>query len=197
MSLVHSGASASIPGETEAASLFAIPTSKKAEPHQNGADTSDIWLTPPSIIEALGGSDSFDLDPATPDVMPWATAKARYTIADNGLTSPWAGRIWLNPPYSRPAYSRFMGRMAAHNHGTALIFARTETRDFFDTVWSRASALLFLKGRLSFLRPDGRPSNGNSGAPSVLCAYGEADAQILRGCGLEGAFVDLRLQAAA
>lgn len=190
---------AKIPGQTEAAvELFDLPTvSKKAEPHHSGQDTSDIWLTPPFVIDALGGPENFDLDPATPPVMPWPTAKRRYTIEDNGLTSAWQGRVWPNPPYSRPDYSRFMGRMADHNHGTALIFARTETRTFFDCVWNTATALLFLAGRLNFYGPDGKPGKANAGAPSVLCAYGDADAEILRACGLEGAFVDLRLRVAA
>lgn len=164
----------------------------KAAPHHSGTDTSDIWLTPPFIIDALGGPESFDLDPATPHVMPWPTAKRRYTIEDNGLTSAWSGRVWLNPPYSRPAYARFMGRMADHNHGTALIFARTETRSFFDCVWHRASAVLFLAGRLNFYGPDGKPGGANAGAPSVLVAYGEADAAILKSCGLDGQFVQLQ-----
>jgi hypothetical protein len=168
------------------------PVVTKAEPHHSGADTSDIWLTPPYIIEALGGPESFDLDPATPLVMPWPTAKRRYTIEDNGLTSAWEGRVWLNPPYSRPAYSRFMGRMAEHGRGTALIFARTETRTFFDCVWDRASALLFLAGRLNFYTAEGKLGGANAGAPSVLCAYGEVDADILKSCGLDGQFVRLR-----
>ncbi len=179
-------------GGSGVSSLFDLePVAIKAEPHHSGQDTSDIWLTPPFIIDALGGPDSFDLDPATPLTMPWPTAKRRYTIEDNGLTSAWMGRVWLNPPYSRPAYSRFMGRMADHGHGTALIFARTETRTFFDCVWDRASALLFLAGRLNFYTAEGRPGGANAGAPSVLCAYGEADAAVLESCGLDGRFVRL------
>ena len=195
--LVHSGF-ASIPGEGEVAGLFNIPAVEvKSAPHHSGQDTSDIWLTPPFIIDALGGADSFDLDPATPLTMPWPTAKRRYTIEDNGLTSAWAGRVWLNPPYSRPAYSRFMGRMAEHGHGTALIFARTETRTFSDAVWKAATAVLFLAGRLNFYGPDGKPGKANAGAPSVLCAYGDTDAEILRCSGLDGAFIDLRRSLAA
>lgn len=163
---------------------------KKAQPHQNGADTSDVWLTPRRILDPLG---PFDLDPCTPPEQPWPTAARRYTEADNGLIKPWEGRVWMNPPYSRPAYSQFMARMAEHDWGIALIFARTETRDFFAHVWESASGLLFLKGRVAFHRPDGSLGIGNSGAPSVLCAYGIEDADILASCGLAGAFVPLRL----
>jgi hypothetical protein len=162
-----------------------------SQPHHNGWNTSDVWLTPPSVIDALGGPDSFDLDPATPPVQPWPTARARYTEADDGLAQPWFGRVWLNPPYSRPAFSRFMARMADHDQGVALIFARTETREFFGCVWERAAGLLFLRGRLRFLAPDGTVGHANSGAPSVLCAYGADEAERLAFCGLAGQFVPL------
>jgi hypothetical protein len=46
-------------------------------------------------------------------------------------------------------------------------------------VWSKADGLLFLHGRLHFHYPDGTRAAANSGAPSVLVAYGQRDAQIL------------------
>lgn len=151
---------------------------------------TDEWLTPPSLIAALG---EFDLDPAAPAVRPWPTARQHYTEADNGLLLPWHGRIWLNPPYSNPLIGRFMGRMAEHGCGTALIFARTETETFFRFVWEAATALRFLAGRLHFHKVDGSRAPGNAGAPSVLVAYGDSDAQVLGDCSIEGQFVPLRL----
>lgn len=162
----------------------------KKQPHQNGRDTSDVWLTPREILAQLG---PFDLDPCTPSLQPWPTARRRFTEADDGLAQPWEGRVWLNPPYSRPAYSRFMARMANHGWGTSLIFARTETRDFFAHVWRRAHACLFIEGRLFFHDEAGRRATANAGAPSVLCAYGQDDADILASCGIAGHFVPLRL----
>lgn len=163
------------------------------EPHHNGAGASDVWLTPAPVIAALGGWASFDLDPCASAVQPWPTALERYTEADDGLARDWFGRVWLNPPYSRPGFTRFMDRMAAHDRGVALIFARTETREFFRCVWERASGLLFLRGRLTFHHEDGSPGKGNGGAPSVLCAYGADDAERLAFCGLDGQFVPLSL----
>ena len=61
---------------------------------------------------------------------------------------------------------------------------------FFDSVWSRATALLFLKGRLSFCDTAGKPG-GTAGAPSVLIAYGDEAARRLLGCKLAGAYVQL------
>lgn len=156
--------------------------------HESAVNQTDIWLTPPHIIKALG---SFDLDPCTPSTMPWLTAKRRYTKADDGLTSPWAGRVWLNPPYSKEAVL-WLRKLAKHGYGTALIFARTETVWFRETVWQTADALLFLYGRVSFCRADGQPGNSNAGAPSCLIAYGPEDALALQRCGLEGYFVQLK-----
>mgnify|MGYP001616450467 CR=1 FL=1 len=44
---------------------------------------------------------------------------------------------------------------------------------------TKASAILFLKGRLSFCSPDGTPAKHNSGGPSCLVAYGDEAAERL------------------
>lgn len=159
--------------------------------HSNRPQTVE-WLTPPAILDALGGAASFDLDPATPEVQPWPTARHRFTKADDGLGQDWFGRVWMNPPYTNGIIGRWLEKLAAHGRGTTIIFARTETDAFFRHVWERASALLFLRGRLNFHYPDGTRAKANSGAPTVLCAYGMQDADILAFCGLNGQFVPLR-----
>jgi hypothetical protein len=83
-----------------------------------------IWLTPPSILQFLG---RFDLDPcAAPSPRPWPTATQHIELPEDGLSLPWAGRVWLNPPYDE-TLDKWMERMAAHKSGIALTFARTET----------------------------------------------------------------------
>lgn len=161
--------------------------------HQSARMKNDEWLTPPHVLRALG---QFDLDPCAPVVRPWPMADRHYTAEDDGLAHPWAGRVWLNPPYGLEAAS-WLARLAAHGTGTALIFARTETAMFSEHVWSKAHALLFLRGRLHFHYVDGARAAVNGGAPSVLIAYGERDAEILKTCGLPGAFVPLAEQRAA
>jgi hypothetical protein len=157
--------------------------------HQSAAMKNDEWLTPPSVLAALG---PFDLDPCAPIVRPWPTAARHYTSTDNGLLQPWRGRVFLNPPYGPPPIvGPWMKRMALHNQGTALIFARTETDLFFETVWNRAAAVLFLRGRLYFHYVDGQQAGANAGAPSVLVAYGSADADILEACSIKGQFLRL------
>jgi hypothetical protein len=156
--------------------------------HHSATMLSDVWLTPPHIIDALG---EFDLDPcAAPEPRPWRTAERHVALPDDGLAMPWEGRVWLNPPYSREAV-KWLRKMAKHGFGTALLFARTETEWFFETVWREASAILFLEGRLYFHRPDGVRAPANAGAPSCLVTYGQYDARRLGMSGLKGAFVKL------
>ncbi len=163
--------------------------------HHSSAAKSVVWLTPPGIIESLGGWQSFDLDPcAAPAPRPWPTAQTMNGQADaNGLLIDWFGRVWLNPPYSSAEIVRWLRRLADHGRGTALIFARTETEAFRREVWERAHGLLFLYGRLHFHSAEGRRAVKNSGAPSVLCAYGQDDLDRLAASGIEGALVPLRL----
>lgn len=136
--------------------------------HQSTRMETDVWLTPPEILEDLG---PFDLDPCASLNRPWDTAAKHYTIDDDGLAQPWEGFVWMNPPYGRQT-GTWLERLALHGHGIALIFARTETRMFTEHVWPHASALRFLAGRVTFRYPDGTPAPNNGGAPSVLIGYG-------------------------
>jgi hypothetical protein len=149
---------------------------------------TEVWLTPPYILEALG---AFDLDPCASVDRPWDTARHHYTIEDNGLEQEWFGRVWLNPPYG-PKLGPFLEKLSNHSGGgVALVFARTETRAFFDYVWDRATAIFFIKGRIKFHKPNGELA-GTSGSPSVLIAYGEAEAKVLENCKLKGKFLRIR-----
>lgn len=161
---------------------FGIPGNVPLQPYK------DEWLTPPSILCALG---PFDLDPCAPVDRPWPTAETHFTIRDDGLSKDWSefGRVWLNAPYSN--WWTWTERLACHGNGIALVFARTDTAAFARTVWSSATALLFLRGRLKFYYSNGVESAKNGGAPSVLVAYGDECAEVLRTCGLKGHVVDL------
>ena len=99
-------------------------------------------------------------------------------------------RVWLNPPYGLEA-AQWLARCADHGNAMALIFARTETRMFFDHVWPKAQAVLFLEGRLYFHHVCGRRASANAGAPSVLVAYGSANAECLKSCTLAGRYLAL------
>ena len=156
--------------------------------HQETMGKTDVWLTPPYIIDAVG---PFDLDPCAAIDQPWQTAATMFTVHDDGLMRDWHGNVWLNPPYNRDIIGTWMERLASHGEGMALVFARTETEWFFNTVWGRASGLLFIEGRLFFHYPDGRRAPHNAGAPSVLVSYGRQNRTRLAESGLQGAFLAL------
>jgi len=154
--------------------------------HTKNKITQDEWLTPPHIIEALG---EFDLDPCAPVDRPWPTAKKHLTYLDNGHLQEWNGRVWCNPPYSWK--EAWLNRLVMHGNGIAMIFARTETQDFFNYVWPCADGLLFIRGRVTFYDVSGTEGKYNGGAPSVLIAYGEQNNEALANCDLKGKFINL------
>jgi hypothetical protein len=143
------------------------------------------WLTPPGIIGALG---EFDLDPCAPVVRPFDTARHHFTVVEDGLLRPWFGRVWCNPPYGREI-GGWLKRMAGHGNGVLLVFARTETENFFRYVWPVALGIMFLRGRLTFLNVDGSVPVNHAGAPSCLVAYGRENAEVLKNSGLRGKFL--------
>jgi hypothetical protein len=137
---------------------------------------NDEWLTPPEILSALG---EFDLDPCAPVSPPWLTARVHFDKNIDGLEQPWAGRVWLNPPFGREAV-KWLRKLVQHGNGIALIPARTETAMFYECVWNVADAVCFLKGRPHFHYVTGERAKANSGAPIVLIAYGQHNADALR-----------------
>lgn len=151
--------------------------------HQSHHAQTTTWLTPLHIVCALG---HFDMDPC--GYPGWDTAEHLIYPPDDGLAVPWDGRVWLNPPYGREVWT-WLDRLAQHGHGTALIFARTETEGFVEQVWGKATAVRFLHGRLHFHRPDGTRAPANAGAPSVLVAYGPQDAAALARASVPGTFL--------
>jgi hypothetical protein len=151
--------------------------------HMPTSDTSDTWLTPPAIPAAPG---RFALDPcAASSPRPWATADTHVELPADGLTVDWVGRVWLNPPYGREM-GPWLEKLANHGDGVACIFARTETDDWHEYVWPKASGILFIRGRINFYFPDGSRAKKNAGAPTVLVAYGASNVESPAHTGITG-----------
>lgn len=151
------------------------------------AGRNDRWLTPLSIVRALG---RFDLDPcAAPN---HDTAEERWTPEEvgDGLSMPWHGRVWLNPPYGREARV-WVERLVDHGTGTALLPVATGTKLWQDVLFPNASGILFYRHRVNFLRRDGEVDEMVSPAASALIAFGAADGEALATSGIPG--VPLRM----
>ena len=120
----------------------------------------------------------------------WSTAKKMYNKDDDGLKQEWSGRVWLNPPYSRPLINLFVRKLAEHGNGIALLFNRCDNKMFHDIIFKKASGIKFLRKRINFYRPDG--TTGDSpGCGSVLVSFGVENARILRDSKIEGVFLSI------
>lgn len=146
--------------------------------HRSGTNT---WLTPKWLLNALG---EFDLDPcAAPEPRPFPSAKRMIAESDaDGLAEPWSGRVWLNPPYGKFA-RLWLEKLEQHGNGIALVFARTDTA-WLQPILDR-NGVFFLKGRVNFLRTDGRAGGGAS-TPSILIPFGRKNIGAILTSDLEG-----------
>jgi len=150
--------------------------------HESTHNESKEWYTPKHIFDALG--IQFDLDVCSPgkDIIPWIPARHHLTIFENGLTYPWHGNVWMNPPYGSDT-PRWMEKLNRHGNGIALVFARCDTLWFHDFV-PQADAICFLKGRVQFVKQDKASDyiagtykpEGGCGAGSMLIAFGKYNA---------------------
>lgn len=131
-------------------------------PHVARRSGNDEWRTPPRYLEAarevLG---SIDLDPASSAA---ANADVRaatfYDEEADGLSLPWRGRVWLNPPYSTGRVEAFVARLvelyAEDDVEAAIVLVNnaTDTR-WFQALLGSASAFCFHAGRIRFVAADG------------------------------------------
>lgn len=116
---------------------------------ERSAKPTDEWYTPKEIIDALG---KFDLDPCAPVYPLWKTADVMYNKDNDGLRQEWFGRVWLNPPYSKPLMWQFVERLSEHGNGIALLFNRCDSNKFQDIIFERATAMKFLRNRIIAVR---------------------------------------------
>ena len=145
--------------------------------HDSANNQTIDWYTPKSIFDSLGVV--FDLDPCAPKGgVPWIPAKKFYSLEDDGLTQPWSGNVWLNPPYGRQTID-WLERMDAHRQGIALVFARTDCKWFHDYC-AKATAINFIKGRIKFVDGLGVTGNSGAGAGSMLIAWGDQNANAIK-----------------
>ncbi len=133
--------------------------------------TSDDYWTPKWIFDAIGLT--FDLDVACPPEGPAHTpCHAYYTQADNGLTSPWHGRVFMNPPYSNA--SAWVNKWLDHGNGIAITVVGKSK--WGDRLWNQSDGIVLLKQDMHFVQ-------GRIPWPIIVSAMGQDNARALTALG--------------
>ena len=113
------------------------------------SDSSD-WETPQELFDKLNA----EFGPFTLDVCATkANAKCPtfFTPEQDGLSQPWSGTCWMNPPYGRSIAKWMSKAYLASLHGATvvcLVPARTDTAWWHD--FAMKGSVRFLRGRLRF-----------------------------------------------
>jgi hypothetical protein len=100
-----------------------------------GSSQSVQWYTPPHIVDlAVATLGEIDLDPCWHPDSP-VRATTTYTAADDGLAQPWAGRVYMNPPFGDGIDDWVAKLVDEHERGNVteavpLVPARVDTRWF-------------------------------------------------------------------
>lgn len=127
---------------------------------------SEMWETPQELFSELDQEFHFCLDVcATPEN---AKCKKYYTPEQDGLSQPWAGTCWCNPPYGRKIGQWVRRSYLASVSGTTVVMllpARTDTIWFHEYIYNRAE-IRFIKGRLKFGN-----SKKNAPFPSMIVIF--------------------------
>ena len=127
------------------------------KPHVSFNSGNNEWYTPKEFIDAARlVMGTIDLDPASSEIAnETIQAEKIYTAKDNGLSLPWFGNVWLNPPYSSDLIGQFAEKVKAKEYNQVIVLVNnaTETAWFADIV-SVASAIVFPTSRVKFYKPD-------------------------------------------
>jgi site-specific DNA-methyltransferase (adenine-specific) len=137
------------------------------------------WLTPPEMLMFLNQKwGPFSMDPAPYPKLPGVEGT-------RGLHIPWAGRVFVNPPYGlglrdwvEKGYVSTrvvgLGVSASAESVTMLLPARTDTQ-WFQQYAEKAETIL-IEGRVKYLKP-GSSDRTPAPFPSCILHFG-ADARL-------------------
>jgi ParB family chromosome partitioning protein len=169
---------ADLPEPTLRKALEAINPSTRYDSHSGDFE----WYTPAEYIAAaVRVMGAIDCDPASIATANEVVRAAQfYTAEDDGLSQPWRGRVWMNPPYSQPLVARFGARLCeelAYGNVTEAIVLLNNTTETasFQQMARLARAICFPAGRVKFYHPGGGLSAALQG--QAFLYFGEHDRQ--------------------
>ena len=139
---------------------------------------NDELYTPKWIFNSL--SVVFDLDVCAPSGGPLHTpALDYYDLETDGLTAKWFGRVWMNPPYSKP--SPWVNKWLEYKNGIALLPLSGNAKWWYQ-LWNSEAMGITLKPRSDFITKEGKTHRIVFG--TSLWAIGESNITALKASGL-------------
>ncbi len=129
--------------------------------------------TPQYILDAvIACMGVIDLDPASNSRdIPNVPAEKHYTSQDNGLVQPWAGRVFLNPPFG-PGVERWFSKLylerSAGRTTEAIVLWKSATETAaWKTLTAISCRVCFPSARIRFVGPQGNES-GPTFSPALF-----------------------------
>jgi hypothetical protein len=150
---------------------------------------NDVRLTADSeLIEAraFAGVDDFDLDPCgsplRAEFLLKSTAKKHYMLerGQDGLSLPWFGRVFVNPPFSdiEPWIEKAFSERTGIKSATFLLPANRMEQPWAQRVqrgeWAGDLKWQFLAGRRNYIFPDGKLKKGIAFGSMLVHIWGDA-----------------------
>lgn len=131
---------------------------------------TDEWYTPKRYVEAARAVlGSIDLDPASCELANEVVrARMFYAKQDDGLSKPWHGKVWLNPPYGDIG-PKFVAKLLAEhkaghvNEAVLLVNSQSTDAKWFQQLFD--FPICFSNHRLRFQTVEGSgnsPMNGSA-----------------------------------
>lgn len=113
---------------------------------------TDLWETPQDLFDKLNDEFHFTLDVCA---LPKNAKCEKYYVPDqDGLSQPWSGVCWCNPPYGREIGKWVRRAWLSSEAGITVVMllpARTDTKWFHDYIYKKDRVQIrFLCGRLKF-----------------------------------------------
>lgn len=163
------------------------------------ADTTDDWHTPDDLLnlarEILGGIDT---DPAScSEAQDRVRAGRWFGPVENGLAQPWAGRVWLNPPFSAIAewVATAAERLLSPDGPDAILLCCHANTD---AAWwhnLRGFPVALSRGRVRYLRPGGERGEAPPRGTALFLLGGDVTTQARFASHAEAAGWDVRVPA--
>jgi hypothetical protein len=137
------------------------------------------WYTPApyigAVIEVMGG---IDLDPASSEAAQQTVGAFQvFTLADDGLTHPWLGRVFLNPPYEAQKILKFTAKLVTEYQSGRVTEAILLTNSATETKWFQAAAdacnaFCHPSRRIAFIDPENPNKNAAPTQGSTFFYFG-------------------------